>query len=40
MFLRSSDTGNTPTGRESEPKASVVKYAERGNLMPTPQGAG
>jgi hypothetical protein len=31
-----SDTGNIPTGRESGPKVFVVRYAERGNLMPSP----
>ncbi len=37
---RTSDTGNTPTGRESGPKVSAVKYVERGNLMPSPSGMG
>ena len=33
---RTYDTGNTPTGRQSGPKVFVVKYVERGNLMPSP----
>ena len=38
--LESFDTGKTPTGRQSGPKVSVVEYAERGNLMPSPSVAG
>jgi hypothetical protein len=36
MDCRTSDTGNTPAGRQSGPKVFVVRYAERGNLMPSP----
>ena len=35
---RTSDTGNIPTGRESGPKVFVVRYAERGNPVPSPSG--
>jgi len=38
--FRTSDTGSIPTGRLSGPKVSDVRYAERGNLMPLPPGAG
>ncbi len=33
---RTSNMGNSPTGRQSGPKVSVVKYVERSNLMPSP----
>jgi hypothetical protein len=38
MDCRTSDTGNTPAGRQSGPKVFVVRYAERGNPMPSPFG--
>jgi hypothetical protein len=38
MYSRPSDTDNTPTGGQGGPKVFVVKYAERGSLMPLPSG--
>jgi len=40
IFSEYSFPFNMPTGRQSGPKVFVVNYVERGNLMPSPPGAG